>query len=112
MQTRTVSVGPGAGTPADSQWLALDTGGGGQVSYQGVFSGTVVYSIQTTNDDPNSVWNPVTSPTWDSNITGEANQASTTSGTFTGVPVFIKVALASGSGSVTMTVTQSSNVPW
>src|ERR1700722_15093189 len=100
MQTRTVSVGPGATTPADSQWLALDTWAGGQISYQAVVTGTVVYSIQTTNDDPNSVWNPVASPTWDSNITGVANQASTTSGTFTGIPVYIKINLPSGSGSV------------
>ena len=114
MQTRTVSVGPGATTPADSQWLALDTWAGGQISYQAVVTGTVSYAIQTTNDDPNSVWNPipVANVTWDSNITGVANQTSSTSGTFTGVPVYIKVALASGSGSVALTVTQSSNVPW
>ena len=114
MQTRTVSVGPGATTPADSQWLALDTWAGGQISYQAVVTGTVSYAIQTTNDDPNSVWNPipVANVTWDSNITGVSGATASTSGTFTGIPSYIKVALASGSGSVTMTVTQSSSVPF
>ena len=111
MQTRTVSVGPGASTPADSQWLALDTWAGGQITYQAVVTGTVSYAIQTTNDDTNSVWNPVAVPTWDSTITGINNQTSSVSGTFSGVPVYIKVRLASGSGSVALTVTQSSNVP-
>jgi len=112
MQTRTVSVGPNATTPADSQWLRLDEWAGGQVCFQCVVTGTVVYNVETTNDDPNDPINPVASPTWDSTLTGITGSAQNTYNTIIGVPRYIKVNLTSGTGSVTMTVTQTLGAPF
>lgn len=112
MFTRTVSVGPGASTPADSQWQRLDEWAGGQIGFQCVVSGTVVYNVETTFDDPNDPLNPVASPTWDSTLSGIDNYAQSVSGAIPCVPRYIKVNLTSGTGSVTMTVTQSLSVPF
>lgn len=112
MQPRTVTVGPGATTPADSQWFRLDDWAGGQISFQCVVTGTVAYSVQVTNDDPNSPTNPVASPNWDSTPTGVSGATASAYGSLNFIPTFIKINLASGSGSVAMTVTQSLNAPF
>jgi hypothetical protein len=112
MFTRTVSVGPNASTPADSQWLRLDEWAGGQIGFQCVVSGTVVYNVETTFDDPNSPLNPVASPTWDSTLSGINGYALSVSGSIEAVPLYIKVNLTSGTGSVALTVSQSLSVPF
>lgn len=113
MQPRTVTVNGSVTTPpADSQWLFLDPWAGGSIGYQAVVSGTVVYSIQTTFDDPNSPTNPVASPTWDSLLTGVSSIATSTSGTLPVIPAYIKVLLESGTGSVALTVNQALSVPF
>lgn len=109
MQTRTVSV-TGAG---DSPWLRLDEWAGGQVGFQAVTSGTVSsYSVLTTFDDPNDPINPVSSPTWDSALTGVNLASASTSGFIPCVPRYIKATIVTGTGTVALTVTQSLNAPF
>lgn len=112
MQPRTVTVGPNASANTDSQWFRLDDWAGGQVSFQTTVSGTVNYSVQTTNDDPNSPTNPVASPNWDPTLSGVSGTTTNAYGIIPAVPTFIKINLASGTGSVSMTVTQSLNAPF
>lgn len=112
MFTRTVSVGPNASANTDSQWLRLDEWAGGQVCFQTTVTGTVNYSVLTTNDDPNSILNPVASPNWDSSLTGVSAATANAYNVIGGIPTYIKVNLASGTGSVSMTVTQSLSVPF
>lgn len=112
MFTRTVSVGPNAASNTDSQWLRLDEWAGGQVCFQTTVSGTVSYSVATTNDDPNSILNPVASPNWDTSLTGVSGATANAYSTLNAIPTYIKINLASGTGSVSMTVTQSLSVPF
>lgn len=112
MQPRTVTVGPNASANTDSQWFRLDDWAGGQISYQTTVTGTVAYSIQITNDDPNSPTNPVASPNWDATLTGVTGATTNAYGSLNFVPTFIKINLASGTGTVSMTVTQSLNAPF
>ena len=108
MQTRTISV-TGVG---DSPWLRLDTWAGGQVGFQAVVVGSVTsYTVSTTFDDPDSPFVPIATPIWDSTLTGVDGSATTTSGTLAAIPVFIKVTINTGIGTVRLTVTQSLNVP-
>ena len=112
MFTRTVSVGPNASANTDSQWMRLDEWAGGQVCFQTTVTGTVNYSVPTTNDDPNDILNPVASPNWDSTLTGVTGATANAYGILNAVPRYIKINLASGTGSVSMTVTQSLSVPF
>lgn len=113
MQKRTVTVGPSASAfPADSPWMKLDPWASGAIGWQAVVAGTVSYSVLTTFDDPNDPMNPVATPTWDSVLTGISAYTATTSGMLSVSPAYIKVTLASGSGSVALTVVQSSSVPF
>lgn len=112
MQPRTVTVGPNASTPADSPWIRLDEWATGSIGWQTVITGTVVYSVMTTFDDPDDPTNPVATPTWDSVLTGVNGYAQSTSGGLSVVPKFIKINLASGSGSVALTVIQAAVVPF
>lgn len=111
MQPRTVSVGPNASANTDSPWLRLDDFAGGQISFQAIVTGTVNYSVQITNDDTDSPFNPVATPNWDSTLTGVSGATTNAYGAINFIPTFIKVNLASGTGSVAMTVTQSLNAP-
>lgn len=112
MQPRTVTVGPLASANTDSQWFRLDDWAGGQISYQTTVTGTVNYSIAITNDDPNSPTNPVASPNWDTTLTGVSGATASAYGSLNFIPTFIKINLASGTGTVSMTVTQSLNAPF
>jgi hypothetical protein len=104
--TRTKSIGPNA-APGDSGWLRLDNWAGGQITFQTTVSGTVNYSLMTTNDDPNDLINPVANPNWDSGLTGVVGTIANAYGALEAVPTYIKIALASGNGKVSLTVTQS-----
>jgi hypothetical protein len=115
MRPVTVTVGPNSASfPAYSGWVRFDDYAPGLVSIQCTVSGTVNYTVETTMDDPNSPTNPVAaaSTTWlpstDTNVVGAT--ASKTS-FFQYAPIFARVSLASGSGSVTATFLQSSNGP-
>lgn len=103
------SVGPNASAGSDSHWLRLDEWAGGDITFQTTVSGSVVYDIDTTNDDPNSLINPVAinNVNWDSNLTNIVGASANAYGTLVGVPTYMKIHLQSGTGKVTLTVTQS-----
>jgi hypothetical protein len=97
-----------------SAWVNLDPWALPSLAVQCTVSGTVNYTVQQTMDDPDSPTNPVSPPavTWfgcpDTALVGATASAQTS---YTFCPAWIRVILNSGSGSVTMTVSQSGNVP-
>lgn len=99
---------------AGSKWVRLDDFAPATWSFQASVSGTVNYTVQTTMDDPNDPFNAVAigSVNWvsssDSNLVGATG---TKYGVFTGAPVFVRMLLNSGSGSVSGKLLQSSAVP-
>ena len=108
MQPRTTSV---TGT-GDSPWIRFDDWAGGQIGFQAVVTGTVSsYTLSTTFDDPNDLFNPVASPNWDSVLTGVDGASTIVSGSIACVPKYIKATINTGTGTVALTVTQSLNAP-
>ena len=111
----TVTVGTNG--VASSPWVNLDTWANGTVVGQCVVSGTVNYTVQLTNDDPNSIGNPIarTAVTWDSGAAGASLANATTSQTWAGSPAaWCRVLLNSQTnpGYVRMTLIQHSSVPF
>lgn len=100
---------------AQSPWIRLDEWATPNLTLQAVATGTVNYTVIQTQDDPNSPTNPVLPQfvTWqnyvDTNLVG---QTATAQGQYNFVPTFIAVLLNSGTGSVTLTATQSGVVPY
>ena len=110
----TVTVGTNG--VASSQWVNLDTWAGGTVAAQCVPSGTVNYTVQLTNDDPNRIGNPVarTAVSWDSTAAGANVTNATTEQMWAGIPVgWARLLLNSNTnpGFVRMTLIQHLNVP-
>ena len=110
----TITVGTNG--VAGSQWINLDPWADGKVSGQCVVSGTVNYTVQTTNDDPNSYANPV-SPSaviWDSSFAGIPAGTGSVQFGLAEAPLWMRVLLNSetGTGSVRMSIAQSSAVPY
>lgn len=93
----------------------MDCWAPGPISIQCVVSGTVTYSVQVSNDDPNSPTNPVAlnSMTW-SPSPDSASQAATTSiyTVLAQVPTYIRINQTAGTGSVTATIVQASVAPY
>ena len=78
-------------------------------------TGTVNYTVQTTNQDPNSPTNPVAPylVTWSSSLDAAAVGASTNiSSFFAYSPTFARVLLNSGTGSVSATFAQAGVAPY
>lgn len=104
----------GTNAIASSAWVRMDDYAPSQISIQCTVSGTVNYTVQSTLDDPNSTSNPVApySVTWvnssDANVVGVA---ATAQSNFMFAPIFARVTLNSGTGSVTSMFLQSSNGP-
>ena len=104
------AVTVGTNTIADSRLVSLDTFGFGPALVHAVISGTVNYTVQGSQDNPNGIggfgvplglqnmtWIP--DPTLvNSNATGQT--------TYTACPAFVKVTLNSGTGSVKATISQ------
>lgn len=115
MRPITVSVGPNAAAfPAYSNMVRFDDFAPGLVSIQCNVVGTVNYTIQTSMDDPNSPTNPVAvgSMVWvDSDDPLVVGAIATAKTGFSFAPLFARVMLNSGSGSVVSTFLQSSNGP-
>lgn len=115
MRPITVSIPANSAAATASDWVYFDQWSTGQAAVQVDVTGTVNYTVQTTFDDPNSPTNPVAvgSVTWlpasDTNLVS-ANAAK--SGLLSPVPVFARVLLNSGDGSLTATFTQLGNVTY
>lgn len=99
---------------ASSPWIRLDEWANAQCALQCVVSGTVNYTVQQTLDDPNSATNPVNpyQVTWinssDATLVGATTSIQSN---YAFAPVFTKVTLNSGTGSVTYRVTQFGVAP-
>ena len=95
---------------ASSPWVHLDEWALPTVAIQCNATGTVNYTVQQTLDSPNSTTasTSVSTMNWlnhsDSNL---VNATSTVQGTYTVAPVFARVLLNSGTGSVTARFAQS-----
>lgn len=103
----------GTSSVASSRWLRLDNWAFPQVAIQCDVSGTVSYTVQQTLDDPNSDTLPVapTAVNWLNHPdTALVNATTTVQGNYGYAPLFVRVLLNSGSGSVTMTLVQHNNV--
>jgi hypothetical protein len=111
----TGAVTVGTNGVASTPWVRFDDFAPAPVSIQCTVSGTVNYTIQQTLDDPNSATNPVlpSAVTW-VNTSDTAGVAATGSiqSNYAYVPVFARVLLNSGSGSVTATFLQAGAVPY
>lgn len=106
----TITVGTNG--VAHSPWVRFDDyAGNAQIALQCVTSGTINYTIQQTMNDPNLFGDPTygspASVTWSSSTdTNVVNATSTQFSTFTIAPIFARVLVNSGSGSVTATFRQ------
>ena len=98
---------------ASSRWLRLDNWAFPQVGIQCNVNGTVNYTVQQTLDDPNDPTNPVavSAVNWvnhpDISLVGAT---ATVQGNYGYAPLYARVTLNSGTGSVTMTLVQHNNV--
>lgn len=109
----TAAVTVGTNGVAASAWVRLDQWPIPQTTIQCTVSGTVNYTVQATLDDPNSPTDPVaiSAVTWvDSLDTTVVGATATKLSSFAYVPVFARVLLNSGTGSVVTTFAQSGNV--
>lgn len=97
-----------------SPWVRLDDYAPHGVAIQCTVSGTVNYTLQQTLDDPNSPTNAVapSAMTWVSSSDTSVVAATATQQTnYNFTPVFARVLLNSGTGTVTATFLQASAVP-
>ncbi len=98
-----------------SNLARMDEYAGGTISIACVISGTATYSVQVSNDDPNSATNPVAvgSMTWlPSPDTAAANATTSIFTILAAVPLFISINQTVGTGGVTATIVQSGMVPY
>lgn len=111
------NISVGTNGVASSEPIRLDNWAGPNASVQCTVSGTVSYTVQTSNDDPNSFTGPVLpqNMTWLSSLdTNVVTATASQSSYFTYPPVFSRVLLnsESGTGNVTMTVVQGGVAPY
>jgi hypothetical protein len=87
----------------------------GPISIACAVTGSATYSVQISNDDPNSATNPVAvgSMTWLPSPDAAATGATTSIYTIlTAVPLFIRINQTAGSGSVAATIVQAGVGPY
>lgn len=95
---------------AYSPWVRLDPWANSYISIQCTASGTVNYTLQQTLDDPNSLASPVNpnAMTWvNSSDTAAVGATGTIQTNYGFTPVFARVLLNSGTGTVTATFVQT-----
>ena len=111
--TGTVSVGTAA--VGSSQWVRLDEFAPGPISVTLQAVGTVTYSVQQSNQDPNSPTNPVapSAMLWVSSNDASAVGATTSlQSSLINQPLWARVIVTAGSGSVNAVFSQNSAVPY
>ena len=100
---------------ASSPWVRLDEYAQGPTSITCQAVGTVNYTVQQTNQDPNSLSNPVlpSQVTWvnSSDVAAVAATASIQT-VFANPPLFVRVTLNSGTGNVVATISQVGVAPY
>ena len=110
------TVEVGTTSAAHSPWINLDSWAFGATSVQCAVAGTVSYNVEVSNDDPNYLGHPIApaAMAWDNKYV-PGSGAGVSIELFASVPaapVWIRIALVSGSGSVRMTVVQQGNAPY
>ena len=103
-----VSVGTTGVT--STRWVYFDSWSTGTTALQCNVSGTVNYTVQSTLDDPNSPTNPVSAVNcvWlDSNDTAVVNASTSVQSNFAFTPVYGRVLMNSGTGTVATTFAQT-----
>lgn len=107
----TVTVGTNG--VAESQWVRFDDyAANAQTTIAAVVSGTVNYDIQTSMDDPNdyasAIYQNPSGATWIASLdTAVVGATATKSSYFTYTPLWARVLLNSGTGTVTVTFRQA-----
>lgn len=98
---------------AGSPWINLDAWAHGAISGQCAVNGTVSYTVEITNDDPDSIQNPIarSAVTWDSTYVDLSSKTAEEYFGMSVAPAWMRVLLNSGSGSVRMTVIQTGAIP-
>ena len=102
----TVGTSPVAG----SAWARMDDWALSSIALQVGVTGTVNYTVQQTMDDPNSPTDAVAlaSVKWvNSSDTNVVSATATQQSSYSFVPMFVRVVLNSGTGSISATVRQS-----
>jgi hypothetical protein len=110
MQPITVTIPANSAAGATSQWVRFDHWSIGDVGLQVVVNGTVNYTLQTTFDDPNDPVSPVpaNSVTWfDSTDTDVKNSTKNAVSQLVPTPVYARILLNSGNGSLRATFIQT-----
>jgi hypothetical protein len=113
-QGTTAAVTVGTNGIASTPWVRTDEWASPSVSIQCDVSGTVNYTVQAANDDPNDPTNPVLpqNVTWiPSNDTDVVNATTSQLSNYFFSPRYVRVLLNSGTGTVTMTATQYGAAP-
>jgi hypothetical protein len=109
------NISIGTNTTASSVWVRLDEWSIPQTSVQVTVSGTVNYTLQQTLQDPNSPTNPIAPylVSWvNSSDPNMVNQTLTAQSSYAYAPIFVKLTLNSGTGSVTGIFAQSGVVSY
>jgi hypothetical protein len=104
------AIEAGTSSVAASRWVRLDEWALPQTAIQCVASGTVNFTVQQTLDDPNDPVSPVprTSVTWVNHPdTALVGATGTVQGNYGYAPLYARVLLNSGTGSVRATFNQS-----
>jgi hypothetical protein len=103
----------GTSSVASSAWVRFDDWAPSDISIQCSVSGTVNYTVQQTLDDPNSPTSPVSlaSVTWinspDNNLIAATSSIQSN---YAFMPIYARIVLNSGTGSVTGNFVQNGNV--
>ena len=97
-----------------SKWVVFDAFAPSMISIQCNVTGTIDYTLQTTLNDPYDPITPVApaSVVWvNSSDTAVVNATATKQSNFMFAPVYARILINSGAGSVAATFLQSSSVP-
>lgn len=108
-QGTTAAVTVGTNGIASTPWARTDEWADSNVSVECDASGTVNYTVQASNNDPNSPTNPVLPQNMTWIPSNDAQAVGATASILTNYifsPAFVRVVLNSGTGTVVMTVTQ------
>lgn len=108
--TSVSGVTVGTNGVAGSRWARMDGWANAQSALQVDVTGTVNYTVQTTMDDPNDPFAPVSvaSVKWvASTDTGVVGQSATKSSNFVATPTWVRLLLNSGNGSAALKIVQA-----
>ena len=115
MQPITVSTTDATAAPTYSRKIRMDSWANPTSIVQVDVTGTVVYAVEGSMDDPNSPTDPVAvgSMTWvNCSAASVVGANASAQGILTATPTFLRLKQISGNGSATMTVAQFGNATY